>query len=129
MTDIEEPASLQLRPTANGRRQLGTTRVANEVVASIAAFAALQVAGIHSMYHPGGQQFDRIVRRSHAHRGVRVEMRDDALHLSLYVVMELGGNVPVVGAEVQRRVADAIDRMLALRVEEVNVFVSEVAFA
>ena len=51
------------------------------------------------------------------------------LHLSLYVVMESGGNVPVVGAEVQRRVADAIDRMLALRVEEVNVFVSEVAFA
>ena len=129
MSDIEEPASLQLRPTTNGRRQLGTTRVANEVVASIAAFAALQVAGIHSMYHPGGQQFDRIVRRAHAHRGVRVEMRDDALHLSLYVVMESGGNVPVVGAEVQRRVADAIDRMLALRVEEVNVFVSEVAFA
>jgi uncharacterized alkaline shock family protein YloU len=56
-------------------------------------------------------------------------MRDDALHLSLYVVMESGGNVPVVGAEVQHRVADAIDRMLALRVEEVNVFVSEVAFA
>jgi uncharacterized alkaline shock family protein YloU len=129
VTDVEEPESLQLRPATNGRRQLGTTRVANEVVASIAAFAALQVSGIHSMYHPGGQQFDRIVRRSHAHRGVRVEMRDDALHLSLYVVMESGGNVPVVGAEVQRRVADAIDRMLALRVEEVNVFVSEVAFA
>src|ERR1700688_1168705 len=56
-------------------------------------------------------------------------MRDDALHLSLYVVIESGGNVPVVGAEVQRRVADAIDRMLALRVEEVNIFVSEVAVA
>jgi uncharacterized alkaline shock family protein YloU len=125
----DEPDRLQLRPTGNGRRQLGTTRVANEVVASIAAFAALQVSGVHAMYHPGSQQFDRIVRRSHAHRGVRVEMRDDALHLSLYVVIGSGGSVPEVGAEVQRRVADAIDRMLALRVEEVNVFVSEVAFA
>jgi uncharacterized alkaline shock family protein YloU len=129
MTDGDAPESLQLRPTMNGRRQLGTTRVANEVVASIAAFSALQVPGVHAMYHPGGQQFDRIVRRSHVHRGVRVEMRDDALHLSLYVVMESGGNVPAVGAEVQQRVADAIDRMLALRVEEVNVFVSEVSFA
>jgi len=125
----DEPDRLQLRPTGHGRRQLGTTRVANEVVASIAAFAASQVSGVHAMYHPGSQQFDRIVRRSHAHRGVRVEMRDDALHLSLYVVIGSGGNVPEVGAEVQRRVADAIDRMLALRVEEVNVFVSEVAFA
>jgi uncharacterized alkaline shock family protein YloU len=125
----DPPERLQLRPTMNGRRQLGTTRVANEVVASIAAFAALQVPGVHAMYHPSGQNFDRIVRRSHAHRGVRVELRDDALHLNLYVVMESGGNVPAVGAEVQQRVADAIDRMLALRVEEVNVFVSEVAFA
>jgi len=129
VTDVEQPDRLQLRPTTNGRRQLGTTRVANEVVASIAAFAALQVAGIRAMYRPGSQQFDRIVRRSNAPRGVRVEMRDDALHLSLYVVMESGASVPAIGAEVQRRVADAIDRMLALRVEEVNVFVSEVAFA
>jgi uncharacterized alkaline shock family protein YloU len=129
VTEGEAPERLQLRQTTNGRRQLGTTRVANEVVASIAAFAALQVPGVHAMYHPGGQNFDRIVRRSHAHRGVRVELRDEALHLNLYVVMESGGNVPVVGAEVQQRVADAIDRMLALRVEEVNVFVSEVAFA
>jgi uncharacterized alkaline shock family protein YloU len=127
--DGDEPDRLQLRPLVNGRRQLGTTRVANEVVASIAAFAALQVPGVHAMYHPSGQNFDRIVRRSRPHRGVRVELRDDALHLSLYVVMASGGNVPVVGAEVQQRVADAIDRMLALRVEEVNVFVSEVAFA
>ncbi len=127
--DGDEPERLQLRPESNGRRQLGTTRVANEVVASIAAFAALQVPGVHAMYHPGSQQFDRIVRRSHAHRGVRVEMRDDALHLNLYLVIGSGGNVPEVGAEVQRRVADAIDRMLALRVQEVNVFVSEVAFA
>ena len=125
----DAPDRLQLRPAGNGRRQLGTTRVANEVVASIAAFAALQVHGVHAMYHPSSQNFDRIVRRSHAHRGVRVELLDDALRLSLFVVMESGGNVPAVGAEVQQRVADAIDRMLALRVEEVNVFVSEVAFA
>jgi uncharacterized alkaline shock family protein YloU len=127
--ETREPDRMQLQPTTNGRASLGTTRVANEVVASIAAFAALQVPGIHAMYQPGARQLERIVRRSHAHRGVSVELRDEALHLNLYVVMQSGGNVPVVGAEVQRRVADAIDRMLALRVEEVNVFVSEVAFA
>jgi len=121
-------APLQLGST-NGRESLGTTRVANEVVASIAAMAALQVAGVHAMYHPGGQQIERILRRSHAHRGVRVELLDDALRLDVYIVMEAGGNVPGVGADVQRRVADAIDRMLDLRVAEVNVFVSEVVFS
>jgi uncharacterized alkaline shock family protein YloU len=80
------------------------------------------------MYQPGGQPIERIVRRSHAHRGVRVELVDDALRLDVYIVMEAGGSVPSAGAEVQRRVADAIDRMLDLRVASVNVFVSEVVF-
>jgi uncharacterized alkaline shock family protein YloU len=107
----------------------GTTRVANEVVASIAALTALQVRGVAAMYHPGAQSIDRIVRRSHAHRGVRVELRDSELHLDLWIVMEAGGNVPAVGAAVQRRVAEAIERMLGMAVAEINVFVSEVVFA
>jgi uncharacterized alkaline shock family protein YloU len=98
------------------------------VVASIAALAALQVDGVDAMYHPAGQQIDRILRRVYAHRGVRVELNDDGLHLDLWVVISAGGAVPVIGAEVQRRVADAVDRMLGLRVAEVNVFVSEVIF-
>jgi uncharacterized alkaline shock family protein YloU len=130
MSEVDQggPTPLQLGAAENGRESLGTTRVANEVVASIAALAALQVPGVHSMYQPGSQQIERIVRRSHAHRGVRVELIDDALKLDAYIVMEAGGNVPAVGAEVQRRVADAIDRMLDLRVASVNVFVSEVVF-
>jgi len=64
----------------------------------------------------------------YAHRGVRVELVDDALHLDLWIVIEAGGSVPTIGAEVQRRVADAVDRMLGLRAAEVNVFVSEVIF-
>jgi len=119
--------SLQLGD-ANGRSALGTTRVANEVVASIAALAALQVAGVHAMYHPGSQPIERIVRRSQAHRGVRVELVDDALRLDMFIVMEAGGSVPAVGAEIQRRVVDAVGRMLDLRVAEANVFVSEVVF-
>jgi uncharacterized alkaline shock family protein YloU len=121
-------APLQLKENGDGSTPLGTTRVANEVVASIAALAALQVEGVHAMYRPGDVSIDRIVRRSQAHRGVRVELRDDALHLDLYIVIEAGTNVAVVGAAVQQRVAEAIDRMLDLRVAEVNIFVSEVVF-
>jgi uncharacterized alkaline shock family protein YloU len=127
MTDTSSNAPLQL-DSADGRSALGATRVANEVVAHIAALAALEVRGVHALYHPGGQSIDRLVRRPHASRGVRVQMVDGALNLDLWIAMEAGGNVPVIGAEVQRRVADAIDRMLDLRVSEVNVFVSEIVF-
>lgn len=128
MTDTTSGASLQLNRADDARAALGTTRVANQVVASIAALAALEVGGVHAMYHPGAQPLERITRRAHAHRGVRVDFLDGALRLDVYVVVEAGGNVQAIGAEVQRRVVDAVDRMLDLSIAEVNVFISEVVF-
>ncbi len=125
------PQTLQYDiPADSGRQRLGATRVANEVVAQIAALTALEVGGVHAMYHAGGaQQIDRILRRGSAHKGVRVEMLpDDSLRLDLYVVMEAGTDLPVMGAEVQRRVAENIERQLGLDLAEVNVFISEVNF-
>ena len=122
-------SALPLAIGQDGRDRLGTTRVANEVVARIAALAALEVPGVAGMYQPAGQQIERMLRRHVAHRGVRVELLpDERLHLDLYVVMASGTELPPMGAEVQRRVADAIAKMLGLEIAEVNVFVSEVVF-
>jgi uncharacterized alkaline shock family protein YloU len=127
MPDTEP--SLQLNDAqSNGRPSLGTTRVANEVIAHIAALAALRVDGVHALYHANGQSIDRLVRRAHASRGVRVQLREGALYLDVWIAIDAGGNVPVIGAAVQRHVAEALDRMLDMRVGEVNVFVSEVIF-
>ena len=113
-----------------GRDRLGTVRVANEVVAWIAALAALEVTGVHAMYQAGGQQIDRILRRPVAHRGVKVVMQpDDTLQIDVHVVMEAGADLPEMGAEVQRRVARAIEKMLGLDLTEVNVYVNEVVFS
>ena len=77
-----------------------------------------------------GQSLERILRRSHAHRGARVELRGGTtLDVDLWVVMLAGNSVPKVGAEVQQRVADAVQRMLGLEVGNINVHVSEVVFA
>jgi uncharacterized alkaline shock family protein YloU len=112
------------------RTSLGVTRVANEVVAWIAVLTALQVPGIHAMYQAGGQSLERILRRSLAHRGARVKLRDDhALEIDLWVVLVSGHSVAHVGAEIQQRVADAVDRMLGLEVAAINVHISEVVFA
>ena len=108
---------------------LGNVRVANEVVAWIVAYAALDVQGVAALYRPGGQSIDRILRRPAAHRGVKVALLDnEALQIDCWIAMDAGGNAPAVGAEVQTQVADAIDRMLGMRLAAVNVYVSEVVF-
>ena len=125
MTDTAETMEID---DGDGRGDLGVTRVANDVVAWIAALTALQVDGVHAMYRPGGQSLERILRRRVAHRGARVELRDDGLLIDLWIVMVAGANVAAVGAQVQRGVGDAIRRMLGLPLAAVNVFVSEVVF-
>ena len=126
-TTSQPPLQLAEPP---GRDRLGTVRVANEVVAWIAALAALEVSGVHAMYQASGQPIDRILRRPVAHRGVKVVMQpDETLQIDVHVVMEAGADLPEMGAEVQRRVARAIEKMLGLDLTEVNVYVNEVVFS
>ena len=129
MTTEAPPPALRL-DDPEGRTPLGTTRVANEVVAWISALAALQVDGVHAMYQPSGRSIDRILRRPVAHRGARVNLRDDqSLDVDVWVVLIAGNNVQQVGSEIQRRIANAIEKMLGLSVASVNVHVSEVVFS
>jgi uncharacterized alkaline shock family protein YloU len=55
-------------------------------------------------------------------------MGSDTLQLELFLVVDHSAHVPTVAAEVQRQVADAIDKMLGLEVRQVNVFIGDVRF-
>ena len=109
---------------------LGSVRVANEVIASIAALAACEVEGVEGMDETAARHFGDFVRRQSAHRGVRVHIEPDrAIHLEVFITVESGAKLAEVAGAVQANVVEATERMLGLEVGEVNVFVSSVAFA
>jgi uncharacterized alkaline shock family protein YloU len=109
-------------------RPLGSVKVANEVIAHIASLTASQVQGIVGMYQAKARDGRRALPASGSYKGVRVDMGNDSLNLELFVIVDHSAHVPTVAAEVQRQVADAIDKMLGLEVREVNVFVGDVRF-
>ena len=127
MTDAVAP-SLHV-PSEHGDR-LGDVRVANDVVAWIVAYAALEVHGVAGLYRPGSSQsIDRVLRRPLAHRGVKVQLLPDrSLKVECWIAMNAGDNAMTVGGEVQKQVAEAIDRMLGMQLASVNVYISEVVF-
>src|SRR5256885_16577732 len=109
---------------------LGAVRVANEVIASIAALAACEVEGVESMDEAAARHFGDWVRRQGAHRGVRVHIEGDrSIHLEVFITVDSEAKLADVAASVQANVAEATERMLGLEVGEVNVFVSSAAFA
>jgi uncharacterized alkaline shock family protein YloU len=109
-------------------RPLGSVKVANEVIAHIASLTASQVQGIVGMYPARSHDGHRLLPPLTSYKGVRVDMGHDALNVELFVIVDSAAHVPTVAAEVQRQVADAIDKMLGLEVRQVNVFVGDVRF-
>src|SRR5881409_1376952 len=109
---------------------LGAVRVANEVIASIAAMAACEVEGVAGMDEAAARHFGDWVRRQTAHRGVRVQVEADrSIHLEIFITVNSDAKLAEVANAVQANVVEATERMLGLEVGEVNVFVSSIAFA
>jgi uncharacterized alkaline shock family protein YloU len=107
---------------------LGGVRVANEVIASIAALAAREIDGVVDMDSANARHFGDWLKRQTAHDGVRVVLDPGrSLHLEVFVRVSSAAVVPTVAAAVQDNVIEAVERMLGLEVAEVDVFVSSVA--
>ena len=108
----------------------GSVRVANEVIASIAAMAAREVDGVTALDEASARHFGDWIKRETAHRGVRVLLDTERkIHLEVFLTVDASAVMLEVAEKVQDNVIDVVNRMLALEVAEVNVFVSSIAFA
>jgi uncharacterized alkaline shock family protein YloU len=108
----------------------GSVRVANEVIASIAGMAAREVDGVAALDEASARHSGDWIKRETAHRGVRVLLDPERkIHLEVFLTVEATSVLREVAERVQDNVIDVVNRMLALEVAEVNVFVSSIAFA
>ena len=107
----------------------GTVRVANEVIASIAAMAAQEIDGVVAMDEAHARHLGDWIKRQTAHDGVRVLVDPEkAIHLEVFLCVDSKALIPEVAEQVQANVVEAVERMLGLEVAEVNVFVSSISF-
>jgi len=107
----------------------GTVRVANQVIASIAAMAAQEIEGVVAVDEANARHFGDWIKRQTAHRGVRVVVdQERRIHLEVFITVASNAVLGRAAEQVQENVVDAVERMLNLEVAEVHVFVSSVAF-
>ena len=108
----------------------GTVKVTNEVIASIAAMAALEIDGVVVMDEMAARHFGDWFKRQAAHRGVRIVIDGErSIPLEVFLTVDSGAAVGEVASAVQANVLEAVERMLGLEVAEVNDFVSSVSFS
>ena len=100
---------------------MGEITVAEEVVAIIAGIASTEVSGVSSM---SGNITNEIVAKlgmRNLSKGVRVEMAENIVKVTVSIIVDYQANVPEVSRSVQERVKTSIENMTGLNVAEVNV--------
>ena len=105
---------------------MGEVKIADEVVAIIAALAATEVEGVASM---AGNITNELISRlgmKNLSKGVKVDVLEGVVTVSLALNMKYNYSIMDVSAKVQEKVKSAVENMTGLEVADVNVKVADV---
>ena len=105
----------------------GSINICEDVVAIIAASAAVEVAGVHSLYYAHGKEISQFIGRKGFARGVKLQIDGEEVVVDVHIIAELGSSVSEVGVAIQKAVISAVEDAVGAKVSAVNVHVSGVA--
>ena len=101
--------------------ELGNIHISEEVLAAIAAAAALEVEGVSGLAANLGSDIAELLGKKNLAKGVRVKMEEDKVEVELSVLMAYGYTIPEMGKSIQEGFKNAIESMTGLEVACVNV--------
>lgn len=105
---------------------LGEVKIADEVVAIIAALAATEVDGVASM---AGNITNELISRlgmKNLSKGVKVDVLEGVVTVSLSLNLKYNYSIMDVSAKVQEKVKNAVENMTGLEVADVSIKVAGV---
>ena len=112
---------------AEQRESMGRIEIAPEVLLTIARQAILEVEGVRRMAAvppEPGKLFRRVMRQD----GIVLHFEDNRLTFDIYVLMEPGVNIVERSRAAQAAVREAMDKMVGIPVQAVNIHVEDVVY-
>lgn len=104
----------------------GEVKIADEVVAIIAALAATEVEGVASMAVNITNELISRLGMKNLSKGVKVDVLEGVVTVSLTLNLKYNYSVVEVSGKVQEKVKNAIENMTGLEVADVNIKVAGV---
>ena len=104
----------------------GKTTVAPDVLVTIARMSALSVPGVRKMAQVSGG-VNRLFKRG-IQDGVRIEVEDNVIIVSLYLILKKDVNIREVSRNVQGQVARALQEMVGMDVGEVEIHIEDIDY-
>ncbi len=107
-------------------QKTGKTTVAPDVLVTIAKMSALSVPGVSRMANVSGG-VNRLFKRG-VHDGVRIEVEDNVVVASLYLVLKQDINIREVSRNVQAQVARAIHEMIGMEIGSIDIHIEDIDY-
>ena len=108
--------------------ELGNIHISEEVLAVIAAAAALEVEGVGGLAANLGTDLAELLGKKTLSRGIRLEVAEENVTVDVNILVKYGHTIPEVGRAVQEAVMSSIEATSGLTVEALNVNVGGVIF-
>ena len=102
----------------------GEVRIADDVVANIAALAALEIDGVASTVGNITKELMSKAGMKTVNKGVKVELLDAVVSVDIALIMEYGYNIPTTCKKVQEKIKTSIENMTGLEVADVNIHIA-----
>lgn len=106
-------------------KKLGTVRIAPGVLATIVGLTTLAVPGVAGMSDSSGR-VARILGRGGSTEGVKIHVKNGCVLADVHIVVEKDVNMLKVGRAVQEQIAEAINNMVGMPIEEINIYIQDV---
>ena len=113
---------------AEMKTDLGTITVNDDIIASIAGYAAVENYGIVGMNaKKAADTFVELFGKDNLKRGVKATTgTDKQVEIDLYVTLEYGVSLPAVAQNTRSNVRYRVEEMTGLKVRSVNVHVEAI---
>jgi uncharacterized alkaline shock family protein YloU len=124
---VEESVKTDTEPEE--LEEVGNIKISVDVVSTIAGIAASEIKGVADMHRSFANEIaGKLGAKKNQSKGVKVEMKEDAVLIDLYIVVEYGVRIPELAWEVQESVKNNVETMTGLSVEKVNIHIEGVSF-
>ena len=105
--------------------RIGEIRIADDVVANIAAIAATEVEGVACI--SSNLTNEKLKRGGLKNgKGIIIDIAEDVVSVELSLVLEYNYNIPAICKNVQDRVKSSIENMTGLSVADINIHITGV---
>ncbi len=108
--------------------EMGTIHIADDVLAVIAASAALEVEGVSSLAANLSTDLAELMGRKVYSKGVRLLVSEGRVVLDISILIKYGYSIPDVAKKVQDAVMTAVTNTSGMEVAQVNIQVAGVSF-